>query len=99
MNVVKAENVLACSKAFSEELYAQDLWAVFSTTAKAGRPEHIAMHKVWLKCRKPSIDELWASRYPTSGKYQASFVCLFSFVPAMIAVVPRDEEIIIEIEG
>ena len=81
MNAIKPEDVLKCSKAFSEEFYAQDLWAIFSSIADTGNPTHVAMHKVWFIYRNPNVNELWASRYPESGTYQASSVCLCFFSP------------------
>ena len=54
---------------FSKNVYAQDLFAIFSA-APASQPEVAEMHNAWFKCRRPGLDELWASRHPTEGGYQ-----------------------------
>ena len=67
MNLILPSEVLGL-QGFSEDVYAQDLFAIFSASpASNGKVE---MHKVWFESRKPTIDELWASRHPTRGGYQ-----------------------------
>lgn len=43
----------------------QDLFAVFA--AQPSQHNIREMHKVWFKCRRPTVDELWASRHPAHG--------------------------------
>jgi len=43
----------------------QDVFAIFAATPSQHNIRE--MHKVWFKSRRPTIDELWASRHPTDG--------------------------------
>ncbi|KAG7009732.1 vacuolar protein sorting-associated protein [Physcia stellaris] len=50
---------------FSRDIYNQDLFAIFA--ASPATPSIIAMHKAWANYRKPTVEELWTSRYPETG--------------------------------
>lgn len=43
----------------------QDVFAIFAATPSQQNIKE--MHKVWFKCRRPTVDELWASRHPAAG--------------------------------
>jgi len=43
----------------------QDVFAIFAATPSQHNIRE--MHKVWFKSRRPTVDELWASRHPTDG--------------------------------
>lgn len=42
------------------------------TAANQARPSQVEMHKLWFRCRRPSVESLWESRYPLSGSYHIS---------------------------
>lgn len=50
---------------FSKPEYVQDVFAIFAATPSQHNIRE--MHKVWFKSRRPTVDELWASRHPTDG--------------------------------
>lgn len=50
---------------FSHAQYVQDVFAIFAATPSQN--DISEMHKVWFKCRSPTVDELWASRHPAAG--------------------------------
>lgn len=54
---------------FSEEVYTQDVFAIFAANP-ANKPRLAEIHTGWFNCRGPSLEELWASRYPSGGTYQ-----------------------------
>ena len=73
MNAIAPETLLDnSSTAISEAIYRQDLNYIFITAANQAIPNHTEMHKLWIGCRRPSVEEIWESRYPSSGSYQQS---------------------------
>ncbi|KAL8731920.1 MAG: hypothetical protein Q9181_004131 [Wetmoreana brouardii] len=54
---------------FGSDLYAQDLFAIFAEQPSSN-PRLTLMHEAWFQCRRPSIEELWASRHVVGASYQ-----------------------------
>ncbi|KAL8698747.1 MAG: hypothetical protein Q9201_006401, partial [Fulgogasparrea decipioides] len=54
---------------FGSNLYAQDLFAIFAEQPSSN-PRLTSMHEAWFRCRRPSIEELWASRHVAGASYQ-----------------------------
>lgn len=73
INAIAPETLLDnSSTTVSEAIYVQDLNYIFTTAANQAIPNHIEMHKLWIRRRRPSVEDIWESRYPPSGSYQQS---------------------------
>ncbi|KAL9594228.1 MAG: hypothetical protein Q9219_007145 [cf. Caloplaca sp. 3 TL-2023] len=68
VDAIESGELLTVCAGFSKETYQQDLFHIFQAKP-ASDPKLVDMHKAWVRCRRPTNEELLASRYPANGSY------------------------------